>query len=34
MCSGPEWVEASRLEVRQRPLYVELKEIFSQLNPA
>jgi Uma2 family endonuclease len=34
MCSGPEWVEASRLEVRQTPLYVDLKEIFSQLNPS
>jgi Uma2 family endonuclease len=34
MCSGPEWKEASRLEVKQTPLYVDLKEIFSQLNPA
>jgi Uma2 family endonuclease len=31
MCSGPEWVEASRLEVKQTPLYVDLPDIFSQL---
>jgi Uma2 family endonuclease len=31
MCSGAEWVEATRLEVRQPPLYVSLPDIFSQL---
>jgi Uma2 family endonuclease len=31
MCSGMEWVESSRLEVRGTPLYVDLREIFSQL---
>jgi Uma2 family endonuclease len=31
MCSGADWVEASRLEVRQTPLYVDLPKIFSQL---
>jgi Uma2 family endonuclease len=31
MCSGAEWVEATRLEVRQTPLYVSLPDIFSQL---
>jgi Uma2 family endonuclease len=31
MCFGPEWVEASRLEVKRTPLYVDLPEIFSQL---
>src|ERR1700678_3761141 len=31
MCSGAEWVEATRLEVRQTPLYVNLPDIFSQL---
>jgi len=31
MCSGADWVEASRLEVRGTPLYVNLPEIFSQL---
>jgi Uma2 family endonuclease len=31
MCSGAEWVEASRLEVKKTPLYVNLPEIFSQL---
>jgi Uma2 family endonuclease len=34
MCSGPEWVEASRLEVRQTPLFVDLPGIFSQLTSA
>jgi Uma2 family endonuclease len=32
MCSGAEWVEASRLEVKGTPLYVNLPDIFSQLN--
>jgi Uma2 family endonuclease len=31
MCSGNEWVEAERLEVKGTPLYVNLPEIFSQL---
>jgi Uma2 family endonuclease len=32
MCSGPEWTEAKRLTVSGTPLYVELEEIFSQIN--
>jgi Uma2 family endonuclease len=31
MCSGAEWVEASRLEVKGTPLYVDLPDVFSQL---
>lgn len=31
MCSGPDWVEASRLEVKRTPLYVDLPSIFGQL---
>jgi Uma2 family endonuclease len=31
MCSGAEWVEASRLEVKGTPLYVDLSDIFGQL---
>ena len=34
MCSGMDWVEASRLEVKGTPLYVDLPEIFSQLTSA
>jgi Uma2 family endonuclease len=34
MCSGAEWVESSRLEVKRTPLYVNLPEIFSQLTSA
>jgi len=34
MCKGMEWVEASRLEVKGTPLYVDLPELFSQLTPA
>jgi Uma2 family endonuclease len=34
MCSGAEWVESSRLEVKGTPLYVELPAIFSQLTSA
>jgi len=34
MCSGAEWVEASRLLVKQTPLYVDLPDIFSQLTSA
>ncbi len=31
MCSGAEWVESTRLEVKGTPLYVDLPEIFGQL---
>lgn len=31
MCSGAEWIESSRLEVKGMPLFVDLPEIFSQL---
>jgi Uma2 family endonuclease len=31
MCSGADWVEASRLEVKGTPLYVNLPDVFSQL---
>ena len=34
MCSGSEWVEASRLAVKGTPLYVNLPEIFSQMTSA
>jgi Uma2 family endonuclease len=34
MCSGTDWVESSRLEVKGTPLYVNLPEIFSALNVA
>jgi Uma2 family endonuclease len=34
MCSGTEWVESSRLEVKGTPLYVNLPDIFSQLTSA
>jgi Uma2 family endonuclease len=34
MCSGAEWVESSRLEVKGTPLFVNLPEIFSQLTSA
>jgi Uma2 family endonuclease len=34
MCSGAEWVEASRLAVKGTPLYVDLPDIFSQLTSA
>jgi Uma2 family endonuclease len=34
MCSGMEWVEAARLEVKGTPLYVNLPEIFSQMTSA
>ncbi|MGA3082166.1 MAG: Uma2 family endonuclease [Terracidiphilus sp.] len=33
-CSGADWAEASRLEVKGTPLYVNLPEIFSQLTSA
>ncbi len=34
MCRGAEWVEANRLEIRGTPLYVELADIFSQIETA
>jgi Uma2 family endonuclease len=34
MCSGVEWVESSRLEVKGTPLYVDLPDVFSQLTSA
>jgi Uma2 family endonuclease len=34
MCTGTEWVESSRLEVKRTPLYVNLPDIFSQLTSA
>jgi Uma2 family endonuclease len=34
MCSGAEWIESSRLEVKQTPLYVDLPDLFSQLTSA
>jgi Uma2 family endonuclease len=33
-CSGAEWIESARLEVKGTPLYVNLAEIFSQLTSA
>jgi Uma2 family endonuclease len=32
ICSGSEWVESRRLVVSRTPLYVELDQIFSQIN--
>jgi Uma2 family endonuclease len=32
MCSGAEWTEAKRMVVSGTPLYVELDEIFGQIN--
>jgi Uma2 family endonuclease len=34
MCSGADWVESSRLEVKGSQLYVSLPDIFSQLTSA
>lgn len=34
MCSGLDWVEASRLRVKGTPLFVELPAIFSQIQSA
>jgi Uma2 family endonuclease len=34
MCSGAEWTEAKRLVVAGTPLYVDLDEIFRQINSA
>jgi hypothetical protein len=31
MCVGAQWIEARRLTVGGTPLYVELDEIFSQI---
>lgn len=31
MCSGVEWIESPRLEVKGTPLYVNLPDIFSQV---
>jgi Uma2 family endonuclease len=33
MCSGSEWTEGRRLEVSGTPLYVDLDQIFIQINP-
>jgi Uma2 family endonuclease len=34
MCSGAEWIEASRMEVKGTPLFVNLPDIFNQLTSA
>ena len=34
MCIGTEWIEATRLEVKGTPLFVNLPDIFSQLASA
>src|SRR6266567_495844 len=34
MCSGPDWVESARLEVKGTPLHVVLADIFSQITSA
>jgi Uma2 family endonuclease len=34
MCRGKEWIEASRLEVKRTPLFVDLPEIFRQVTVA
>jgi Uma2 family endonuclease len=34
MCVGAEWIESSRLEVKGTPLFVDLLEIFSQIESA
>jgi Uma2 family endonuclease len=34
VCSGAEWIESPRLEVKGTPLYVDLPDIFSQLTSA
>jgi Uma2 family endonuclease len=34
MCSGAEWIESLRLQVKGTPLYVDLPDIFSQLTSA
>jgi Uma2 family endonuclease len=34
MCSGAEWIESLRLQVKGTPLYVDLPDILSQLTSA
>ena len=34
MCSGAQWLESSRLDVKGTPLYVDLPEIFRQITVA
>jgi Uma2 family endonuclease len=34
ICSGAEWIEVQRLEVKGTPLFVDLAEIFSQVASA
>jgi len=34
MCSGADWIQSARLEVKGTPLYVDLPEIFSQITAA
>jgi Uma2 family endonuclease len=34
VCSGPSWIETTRLEVAGSPIYVELKELFASLDAA
>ena len=34
MCRGTDWIEASRLEVKGTPLFVDLPEIFRQITHA
>jgi Uma2 family endonuclease len=34
MCSGAEWVEAARLDVKGTPLFVDLQDVFGQLTSA
>ena len=33
VCTGAQWIEATRLEVRNTPLFVELANIFRQIDP-
>jgi len=33
MCSGAVWTESNRLEVPGTPLYIDLPNLFSQINP-
>ena len=34
VCSGPSWMEATRLEVAGSPIYVELEALFASLDAA
>jgi Uma2 family endonuclease len=34
MCSGADWVESTRLEVKGTPLYVDLPDLFGQIPSA